>query len=212
MMNYLLVGRMGSGKDTVASLLREKKPVAFASELKRLVTTLRTEGPERTYSFAKDLFLEEPEDLMEALCRFYKYPREVPKERKLLQNLGTNYCRTLEPDIWVRALKRRMEPDTAYVITDCRFPNEKAAFPDFVSIQLCCSDETRHQRIAIRDGLARDRSAEELRDKHLSESFIDSMGASCTVWLDTDCSREELDRRVRDMQSAIERRAMLLAV
>ena len=211
-MNYLLVGRMGSGKDTVASMMSEHKPVSFAGELKRLVTTLRTMGPEKTYYYAKGLFLEEPPDLMQKLHEFALYPRDTIKDRRLLQELGTNYCRRIDPDIWVRALKNRLDPDEAYVITDCRFPNEFDAFPGFISVFLACPDEERHSRIRLRDGLALDPVMEAHRDNHESESYIESLGDKCNLWLDTSCGIDELKRRVKNMSYVVENLSRNVAV
>jgi dephospho-CoA kinase len=208
-MNYILIGRMGAGKDTVASMLEGRKPVAFASELKRLATTLRSEGAEKTYAYAKTLFDEEPEDLLVALHTFAKTTKDSVKDRRLLQSLGTDYCRKHDPNIWIKALKRRMEPNENYVITDCRFPNEFNAFPDFVSVHLVCDDENRHSRISLRDGVARDPVMEGIRDNHESEKYVDALAERCVLWLDTSCGLEELRSRVKNMDLEVER--MLLA-
>ncbi len=201
MASYILVGRMGSGKDTVASILEEsgKKPISFAGELKRLATTLRTEGPAKTYDYARTLFKSPPDDLMEALIRFSKYPKE-PKDRTLLQELGTNYCRKHEPDIWIRAVKRRMEDDNDYIITDCRFQNEFDAFSqDFVSVFLKCPDIIRHERLIKRDG-----GFNKKREEHESERAIDGIGEYCVLWLDTNCSMDELKQRTTKMDKVVE--------
>jgi hypothetical protein len=49
--------------------------------------------------------------------------------RYLAQTLGTDWGRTIHPDLWVYMLKRDIEDFSAplSVITDCRFPNEVAA-------------------------------------------------------------------------------------
>ena len=201
MASYILVGRMGAGKDTVASILEAegKKPISFAAELKRLAATLRTEGPTKTYDYARTLFVNPPDDLMEALIKFSKYPKE-PKDRTLLQELGTNYCRHHEPDIWIRAMKRRMEEDTDYIITDCRFQNEFDAFAkDFVSVFLKCPDAVRHERI-----IKRDNGFNKKREQHESEKAIENLGEYCVMWLDTNCSMEELERRTKQMDKVVE--------
>ena len=62
-------------------------------------------------------------DALKAYCRVLGM-RE--KDAPLLQTVGTNVFRHLDPDIWIRILQdtlREQQPDVA-VITDVRFPNE----------------------------------------------------------------------------------------
>ena len=46
--------------------------------------------------------------------------------RKVLQLLGTEWGRGLQPDLWLRALQRAvsLRPGEKWAVTDCRFPNE----------------------------------------------------------------------------------------
>lgn len=50
--------------------------------------------------------------------------------RDVLQKLGTDCCRTLDPDVWVKSIGRRLnelykhKPNAKIVIDDIRFPNE----------------------------------------------------------------------------------------
>jgi len=48
------------------------------------------------------------------------------KDGPLLQALGTDVFRKIDPDIWVRVLKYQIEEEApkCALITDCRFPNE----------------------------------------------------------------------------------------
>lgn len=51
--------------------------------------------------------------------------RSYPDVRRLLQNLGTEAIRALDPGFWVRiAMKKALEADGPVVFTDTRFPNE----------------------------------------------------------------------------------------
>lgn len=47
-----------------------------------------------------------------------------PEVRELLQRLGTEVGRALDPNIWVNALNKRCEGITRVVTTGIRFPNE----------------------------------------------------------------------------------------
>ncbi|MDP5128626.1 MAG: hypothetical protein NWP37_02495, partial [Pontimonas sp.] len=51
--------------------------------------------------------------------------RSYPDVRRLLQNLGTEAIRALDPGFWVRiAMKKALEADGPVVFIDTRFPNE----------------------------------------------------------------------------------------
>lgn len=54
------------------------------------------------------------------------YPRHVTP-RLALQTLGTEWGRKLCPEIWTEACFASMREDRSYVITDCRFDNEREA-------------------------------------------------------------------------------------
>jgi hypothetical protein len=120
-----LAGRAGAGKDTVAGLLREPiwetHPLAaisvtgFAARLKRALSTI----------FNLDFESLTREEKEERLDWLGKSPRE------LMQTLGTEWGRSVHPDLWVRLLERSYfdEPSKhaeVLIITDCRFPNEVA--------------------------------------------------------------------------------------
>jgi len=80
------------------------------------------------------------------------------KDRKLLQLLGTDWGRSIDVDLWVKATQFRVNQhieqrqsfdllDEFYVIIDdCRFPNELDAFPDAVKIRLESSEKLRLER------------------------------------------------------------------
>ena len=59
------------------------------------------------------------------------------KDRKLLQFIGTEWGRnTIDPDIWVNLMKRRLEKINdltggTFICTDCRFPNEWEVLESF---------------------------------------------------------------------------------
>ena len=109
-----LMGKAGSGKDSVAEYLTKKKGfqrMAFADPLRDIIQLSFVLDHDSVWDRVKR---EQP--LIFALQWTV---------RKLLQFIGTELFRNqiFEP-IWVRNLRQRLEPGTNYVITDARFPNE----------------------------------------------------------------------------------------
>ena len=118
-----LVGKAGTGKDTVAAYLMAVygfKKFAFADRLKELDFELfgPTEG----------------------------------KDRKRLQQFG-QFCRSIDPDVWVKQLDKRIRGYGGnVVITDIRQRNELDYCKEngFVIVKLFCDDEIRLQRMKER--------------------------------------------------------------
>jgi hypothetical protein len=56
--------------------------------------------------------------------------KKSPFVRDVLQKLGTDCCRTLDPDVWVKSMERKLadlntyKPDSRVIIDDVRFFNE----------------------------------------------------------------------------------------
>jgi len=122
-----LVGKAGSGKDTVADHLVEKHgfiKASFAAPLKRVVGDLFDMTPEQLND----------QDKKEVLDRRYGFT-----PRWLLQHFGTEVCRKLYPNIWVDYLMRSYAKDKEqalsirravvprWVVSDTRFLNEAKA-------------------------------------------------------------------------------------
>jgi len=118
-----LVGKAGTGKDTVADYLMAVygfKKFAFAYRLKEIDYELfgPTEG----------------------------------KDRKRLQEFG-QFCRTIDPDTWVRQLHKQIKDYHGnIVVTDIRQPNEYQYCIDngFIIVKIVCDDEIRTQRMIDR--------------------------------------------------------------
>jgi len=116
-----LSGKMGSGKDTVGALLSMVgyNCVSWASALKMeafnsLAQSVAPQG--MTPEVRQAWCAMEPEDV-------YRKPTSADA-RKVLQWWGTEYRRSKDPLYWIKALDKRLQPDTLYVITDTRFANE----------------------------------------------------------------------------------------
>lgn len=137
----LISGKMGSGKTTLATALCHEYHDGFVF-LKNFADALYT---------------------IHDYCRGFLYRAKIEpkdkKDRKLLQWLGTEWGREIDPDIWVKILKseieeiiceRRDEGATSdndlTIVADCRFENEVTAFPEAVKVRLECSREIRKAR------------------------------------------------------------------
>jgi len=107
-----LVGRLGSGKTTVADYLEEQygfSRVKFADPLKDMLRAIGL-----TEDHIEGHLKEEPCDLLMG---------QTP--RHAMQTLGTEWGRNcLHPNLWVRLWAERAGTKRMVVTDDCRFPNE----------------------------------------------------------------------------------------
>jgi energy-coupling factor transporter ATP-binding protein EcfA2 len=112
----LLAGSQGSGKTTIANIIRNAAPVAC-----------------RVLKFADPVY--EIHDQARRVLKRYGLDELVGIDRALLQMIGTNWGRnTRSEDLWARCARARaltLVPFPKVVVfDDCRFPNELAAFDD----------------------------------------------------------------------------------
>lgn len=122
-----LTGYAGSGKSTVAEYLVERHGftrLSFAAPLKKM---LRTLDP---YVGQDSFYSEEPVRLSKLLA-FGMTENQIKESsfgdeyRRLLQVLGTDCIRAVDPEFWVKAALAQMtDEDGKYVFDDVRFPNE----------------------------------------------------------------------------------------
>lgn len=133
-MVYVISGKQGSGKTTLAEML-----------LKHL-------GPEaRVYKFADILY--ELHNMIRNYMRALGIERPE-KDGPLLQLLGTEWGRnTIDENIWPKILYSRVEKDAAKIILidDCRFPNEfdmtrETYGKNCLMVRLECPEEIRKAR------------------------------------------------------------------
>lgn len=115
-MRVALIGKMRSGKSTIADLLVENldyTKLSFGTRLKQ---------------FAHEVF-----DVEEGV-----------KPRKLYQDFG-QYCRKIDNDVWVKWVERDMGDNQNVVIDDLRQPNEYewARKNGFILFKVDCPDEVR---------------------------------------------------------------------
>lgn len=127
-----LTGLAGSGKSTIAKYLVDVHGytlLSFAGPLKKMHRTLDPYmGMEVTRWFE---FWKQPKqlrlsDLLSTMTEGeIKKSTYGPEYRRLLQTLGTDCVRAVEPDFWVNAAIAQMtDPNGKYVFDDVRFPNE----------------------------------------------------------------------------------------
>lgn len=133
-----LTGLAGAGKSTVAKYLVETYDynlVSFAGPLKKMMRTLDPYiGLEyvRWYQFWKRPKMLRLSDLLaimsEAEIKTSRYGAEY---RRLLQSLGTDCIRAVDPDFWVNAAVAQVaDPHKNFVFDDVRFPNEAKAIKE----------------------------------------------------------------------------------
>lgn len=105
-MKLAILGKMRSGKDTVANFLKNE----FGGQI---------------IKFADPLY-----EMQKAIYNIADLPyTENTKDRKLLQYLGTQWGReTIDSGLWVNLMDKKLSNEltneTNLYCTDCRFPNE----------------------------------------------------------------------------------------
>lgn len=163
-----LVGPRGSGKDTVATMLKSLFPAlqvfAFADPVRAVCT---------------ELFLLQPDQLRDRVLKETKDPRWDLSPRQMMQRVGTDLVRQhLDVDQWLRLMQVRLEAARAAgcaiaVLSDVRFANEAALCSSLIRIDRCST------------GSARD---------HVSET--EQMGIECDITINNRGSMQQLRAQV----------------
>lgn len=182
-MKIALVGKMRSGKDTIAEYANEH------------------------YFFARFAF----GDGIREVCRllFPEQMKDGSKPRSLLQGVG-QLMRQLEPDVWVnKCFSEIKEEEVAFakvikhdcldvIITDLRQPNEfkRCKEEGFIIIKVHCDDELRLQRILSQNDQF------DMKDlHHETEIHIDSY--DCDFVINNDGSLEDLYKQFDEIVEMI---------
>jgi len=140
---WAFIAKMRGGKDTAGLYLQKHfggKIVKFADPLYRM---------------------------QEAICEIAGLPHdENTKHRGLLQYLGTEFGRAIDPDIWMNIMEKTMltDPHEKLYITDVRFKNEFALMKkhNVITVKIIRPDAER-----IKFGAA--------NESHVSETSLDDI-------------------------------------
>jgi dephospho-CoA kinase len=173
-------GKMGAGKTTLRNQLEQEgfcgfalaDPIKWLAEVQLMsVSQWDSELNSRlTQLFPTDSVLRKT---MKPMLKkaFITYPPQEGKNRRLLQHIGTDIGRKLNPVIWVNALTNMVKNLGDVVVDDVRFNNEVDGLhrAGFCIIRLNVSRETQEERLIQRDGAL---PALESFD-HISETELD---------------------------------------
>lgn len=198
-----VAGRKRSGKDTVALMLEEEygfKRLALANPLKECLSTFLG-VPEPTNKESSVSFSVSQEDLMEMahllrldsgefIERFRGQMRGwcgqnyyILPYRKLIQTVGTDICRALDEQVWIKrtmyeiAMNKKYGGCSKFVVSDIRYENEAEFIYNLLG-GVWCITSTRGEY-----------------DTHSSEKGIDEKYISCII--DNNGTLEELREGVK---------------
>lgn len=130
-----MTGLAGAGKDAAADRLVSEFGFIKRSFAEPLKKVLLIQNP----IIGADHFTTRPIQLRDAIERYGEAGVKMvyPEYRRLLQRLGTEGIRAIDPDFWVKAaLADAMDESLKYVFTDVRFPNEAKAIEEMGGV-LC---------------------------------------------------------------------------
>ena len=190
-MNFILVGEICSGKDTFAELLPHFHRLAFGDEIGLVCRNLRINGVRGAYLQLAKLFEVTPVNLLRNLEIFSRISKDCGKERKLKQELGT-WCREQDNNIWIRRVQQQCKDNI--VITDCRRKSEFDAFPNYISVFIDATLETRMERLKERDGVV-----DISMFQHKAEREIQSLRSRCDFIVENNGTREELQEKIQEV-------------
>lgn len=171
-----LSGKMGSGKDTAATLLIQAMPemhwkrISFARRVKDVVATLTSTTIEENLS----------DEGKQTVPRFFDDSLGI-----LQQKVGMA-MRSVDEKVWIKAAFSRVNPEDNVLITDVRFPNE------FHAIQ------STHGGIVLRLEGRGPRPNETRPTTHVSETALDSFIDAFDAIIYNTGSLEELKAQLVD--------------
>jgi dephospho-CoA kinase len=169
-------GKLGSGKSVIAKHLEAHygfTVVSFAGPLKEIVKSFSPDGK-----------------------------IDKVRDRRILQELGTTYFRTIDPDYWAKLFRANVEKIGGDVVNDdCRFPNERdivRAMGGHV-VYVFSSPQQCAERQAKRDG-----KREAGIEGHPSEQICAPNDPSVSYILDNQGPEEWIPDRVKEMLSSLQ--------
>jgi hypothetical protein len=177
-----LCGKARAGKDTSALYIQDMfwdrgidfEIKSYARELKEKIKYDFDMTDEQVYGDLKEV--PDIRYIKEVLPTVYWTPRE------LLQYFGTDVYRKIDPNIWVRLLRKKLDPNKNYIITDARFPNE-----------LDWAAEEGGYRLIIQ----RDDRSDIHNDGHASETSLNDFETSNDIYINNNGTLDELKASLR---------------
>lgn len=172
----VLIGKAGAGKDTVADHIYGQvssprpHPLRFSEPLKQTVASIFGWSSQMLGNLAY-----KEERLPHALLTYDGRP--LWTRREVLQYIGTDVFRTMDPAVWINAALRAAAGRanqfdcSGFICTDCRFPNELEAIKNHFG-----------QVLVVR--LVKVGGAQTLASSHSSETEIDSLPYNVSYSLD----------------------------
>jgi len=156
-MNIYIVGKMASGKTTMADLIIREHPkfkrISLAEPIKDIVYNIDKMSDEELIKNFISPYYKLSDRQRTAFARILFETRYIPKdggkERKRLQFLGTEGGRErIDQDIWVKILIKKYK-DGNHIVDDCRFINEAQTFYNsgWTPIFLLVSKEEQIERL-----------------------------------------------------------------
>lgn len=154
-----LSGKIGSGKDTLASMIRDIEPkyyiTSFANNLKRVVGIITGTSLENNTSRKGKSII--PEGFDETLGRFQ-------------QIIGEEMKKIISPDVWIKSVENNRMPYK--IISDVRFPDEV----DYIKKSGGLVIRIVRDGSLVDDGRARDHISETALDDYDFEYVINNNG------------------------------------
>ena len=169
-----ICGKKGAGKDLFSSYLNEDlkwNTIAFAKPIKEAAKTIFLLKDSQVNGT-----LEEKETFD---VRWEKTPRQ------LLQELGTEVGRAMDPELWVKRcfLEIDQRPgDSGWIITDVRFINEAEALKAKGGVLI---------------KIIREHSGTGVCESHISEQQISGIVPDITIY--NSGTKEDLKKRAREV-------------
>lgn len=127
-----LTGYAGSGKDAVADILVARYGFVKVNMSDALDKYLRILNPIITHEtrfiedqcFGGDTIVEVRYAEICERIPDYAARKRIPEVRELLQRLGADVGRAIDPEMWVKELKKESDKHRRVVTTGIRFPEE----------------------------------------------------------------------------------------
>jgi hypothetical protein len=187
-----LVGAKESGKTTTLGFIKdciEVEEIQLARKLKDVCAcVLGINRKDMDDTVLKETDFEKPIRLdanaVYYIMNAYNFPPDwrhlgkiLTSPRKVLQYVGTEMLRSVDPEVHLYWATRDLEGDKVYVVSDIRFPNEFKFFKEMGNFK----------SIYIQNDEAEMRA---LEDSHMSEGYLLDLKSKCEFKIDNNHTKE----------------------